>query len=234
MNKLVTVIIVALASRALAGPPDPHPLTPEQMQREYAQRARNFDASQAAGKGAQSGVTTGITWTRWGIGAVQTWQELVQAFHGLTSFDATCIDASAAGAPPVPSSCSESEQTCGQCYRDAYRELGEARLKLERLRCVYQATKRVADKAIAFGDTSSGIHAVVGLEWQTQKKRILESVNQLNHSYDAKLGEFLPRLKSSLEHVGQCEQQFMHEPDWYTRFGFIYFTFMNDRYKRKD
>ena len=228
MNKLYVLIAICITARvSFAGPPDPEPMTTDQL----ADATAALNAA-AALPGASS--SKSITWARWGIGTFQSFQAMTEAFHGLTTFDTTCVDASAAGAPPVPSGCSESGDTCGQCYRDAYRELGEARLKLERLRCVYQATKKYADKSIAFGDTSSGIHALVGLEWQEQKKRILASVEELNKSYDKKLGEFLPMLKGSLEHIGQCEQQFMHEPDWYTRFGFIYFAFMNDRYKRKD
>lgn len=235
MNKLLVIVAVCITARiSLAAPPPPQPINPEELAQDTAFLRGDSAARQVGVAGAQSAVNTSITWGRWGIGTFQSAADMLSAFHALTSFDATCVDVTAAGAPPVPSGCSESGETCGQCYRDAYRELGEARLKLERLRCVYQATKKFADKSIAFGDSSSGIHALVGLEWQEQKKRILASVNELNKSYDAKLGEFLPMLKGSLEHVGRCEQQFMHEPDWYTRFGFIYFTFMNDRYKRKD
>lgn len=225
MNKLAFCIVTFVTAHvALAE--NPHPL-------EFRVFERQYQAEQAQ-SGQQTNIGQMITWANWGVQTITSGRELFDAYQGLTSFDTSCIDVSAAGAPPVPSACSESQDTCGKCYRDAYAELGTARLKLEKLRCVYQATKKYADKAIAFGDTTSGVHALVGLEWQEQKKRILASVDDLNKSYDNKLGEFLPMLKSSLEHVGQCEQQYMNQPDWYTRFGFIYFTFMNDRYKRKD
>jgi len=238
MTRLFIVIATLAATRiALASPPlPPRPVDIDQFERDYhANRERQ--AQQAAQTAeSQSTVNENLArpfeWANAGIATIHSAQELYQAYQGLTSFDTTCIDISAAGAPPVPSGCAENESTCGQCYKDAYHELGHARLKLETLRCIYQATKRFADKSIAFGDSASGVHALVGLEWQTQKKKIEESVDQLNNSYDRKLAEFLPMLKDSLEHVGRCEQQFMNEPDWYTRFGFIYFTFMNDRYKR--
>jgi hypothetical protein len=234
----IVIATLAATHTALASPPlPPRPVDIDQFERDYhANRERQAAQAQQAAD-SQSTVNANIArpfeWANAGIATIQSAQDLYQAYQGLTSFDSTCIDISAAGAPPVPSSCSENESACGQCYRDAYRDLGEARLKLEKLRCVYEATKRFADRAISFGDSASGVHALVGLEWQTQKKRIEASVDELNKSYDAKLGQFLPMLKGSLEHVGQCEQQFMNEPDWYTRFGFIYFTFMTDRYKRK-
>jgi hypothetical protein len=241
MTRLALVVsaLLLFVSSASASPPlPPRPVDIHQFESDY-HTLRQHQADMAAQAAeSQSTVNANIVrpfeWANAGFAAVQSAQELYQAYQGLTSFDTTCIDISSAGAPPVPSACEENQETCGQCYRDAYRELGDARFKLEKLRCVYQATKNFADKAIAFGDTSSGVHALVGLEWQQQKKRILDSVDELKRSYDGKLGQFLPMLQTSLEHIGQCEQQYMHEPDWYTRFGFIYFTFMNDRYKRKD
>jgi hypothetical protein len=240
MTRLAVVLLVTLAAApALAGRPvPPRPIDIHQFEADFhANRERLAQQAEQAGQAqtaANAALLQPFEWANAGVAAVQSAQELYDAYQGLTSFDTGCIDITAANAPPVPTGCGDEDNTCSQCYRDAYRELGEARLKLEKLRCVYQATKRFADKAIAFGDTSSGVHAIVGLEWQEQKKRILASVDELNHTYDGKLNEFIGKLEGSLQHVGQCEQDFAGEPDWYTRFGFIYFTFMNDRYKRKD
>jgi hypothetical protein len=235
----LALLFLLVATPAFAGAPlRPRPIDIHQFEADYHANRERL-AQQAAADGAaaatvQGNLTAPFDWANAGIATVQSAQELYAAYQGLTSFDTGCVDITAANAPPVPTGCGEEDNSCSQCYRDAYRELGEARFKLEKLRCVYQATKRFADKSIAFGDSTSGVHAVVGLEWQEQKKRILASVDELNRTYDGKLNEFIGKLEASLQHVGQCEQDFAGEPDWYTRFGFIYFTFMNDRYKRKD
>lgn len=233
------LLVLAAAPPAFAGRPvPPRPVDIHQFEADYhANRERLAQQAEQLGEAhSNANEFLGTTFSALNAGwtTLQSAQELYAAYEGLTSFDTTCVDISAAGAPPVPSACEENEATCGQCYADAYRELGEARLKLEKLRCVYQATKKFADKAIAFGDSASGVHAVTGLAWQNEKRKIEASVDELNKTYDKKLDEFLGKLKSSLEHVDQCEGQYMNEPDWYTRFGFIYYTFMNDRYKRKD
>jgi hypothetical protein len=44
----------------------------------------------------------------------------------------------------------------------------------------------------------------------------------------------LPNLRGALDALGKCEEKYFNEPDWYDRYGFMYYTFMADRYKRSD
>ena len=176
-------------------------------------------------------VGTGVDWGTYGIGLVGSARELESSYTALTDFDATCMDLSPAGAPAVPASCAGSE-TCGQCFQDAVRELNGMRLNLERLRCYYAAYKRFVDASIAFGDSASGVHAVTGLAWQSERAGIIEAMDGLNRTYDTKYSQMMPNLRTALDKVGRCESQYFHEPDWYSRFGFIYYSFMSDRYKR--
>jgi hypothetical protein len=176
-------------------------------------------------------VGMGVDWGTYGVGLVSSASELESSYTALTDFDATCMDLSPSGAPSVPASCA-GDATCGQCYQDAVRELNGMRLNLERLRCYYTAYKRFVDASIAFGDNASGIHAVTGLAWQSERAGIVEAMNSLNRTYDTKYAQMMPNLRAALEKVGRCESQYFHEPDWYARFGFVYYSFMSDRYKR--
>ncbi len=176
-------------------------------------------------------VGTGVDWTSYGIGLVQSAAELESSYDALTDFDGSCMNLSPDGAPQVPASCA-GESTCGECYTAAVRELNGMRLNLERLRCYYAAYKRFVDASISFGDNASGIHAVTGLAWQSERAGILEAMESLNRTYDTKYAQMMPNLRTALTKVAACEAQFFNNPDWYARFGFIYYTFMSDRYKR--
>lgn len=235
MKRVITVVtILLLAGVAFANPPlGPSAIDPSDMEQQY-QNSRSQDRanSESQREIVENGVNQTIEWGNYGIGLVESAQELADSYDALTDFDSTCMDLSTAGAPPIPSSCADEESRCGQCYREANRELAGMRLNLERLRCVYQAYKRFVDASIAFGDNASGIHAVTGLTWQAERGEIIKAMDSLNRTYDTKYSQMLPNLRASLEHLGRCESEFFGERDWYARFGFIYYTFMSDRYKR--
>jgi len=232
----VGVVFLVAHQRAHAGTPlGPSAIDPTEMEARYNEsRAEAREASEAAGAGAQSGAETGMAWTSWGIGVVQSASELLDSYTALTDADATCMDLSNTGAPEVPASCADEGAACGECYQDGVRQLNGMRLNLERLRCYYSAYKRFVEASIAFGDNASGIHAVTGLAWQNERAGIVAEFDKLKHTYDEKYAQMLPNLRAALQKIGQCEGQYFHNPDWYQRFGYIYFTFMSDRYKRSE
>ena len=41
-------------------------------------------------------------------------------------------------------------------------------------------------------------------------------------------------LRRALQEVADCEARYFDVQDWYSRYGFIYYTFMEDRYRRSD
>jgi hypothetical protein len=233
--KRIIIVAVLAASTASAGP----------IQIDMDALGQQVDLPSANG------------WAQWGIGTVHAWQEFTDSFRALTPFDDTCIDVSSLGAPAVPASCADDADAsaiapgagaggprpagtpgpggaCGECFRHATNQLNGMRLNLERLRCTYAAYSRFVKASVAFGDNASGIHAVTGLAWQNARAEILAEFDKLKQSYDQKYAAMLPNLRSALEALGQCEAQHFHDNDWYTRFGFIYYTFMSDRYKRSD
>jgi len=154
----------------------------------------------------------------------------IDAWTDLTDIGKCSNISNPAGAPRVPMFC-EGDAGCEACYADARREFNHVRGVFEQLRTIYQCNKKAIDAAIAFGDSASGVHAVSGLAWQAQRVRIEASVTDLNNAYDAKHTELLGRLHASMIDIAMCEAQY-GEPDWYDRFGFVYFEFIGDKYRR--
>jgi hypothetical protein len=159
-------------------------------------------------------------------------KDFLDAYKGLSKEDETMSpDYSPPGMPKVPSRCAASAQ-CGECYEAAHEDLRKARVNLERLRAAGLATKTLVERGIAFGDNVSGVHGVVGMAWQAEKLKVNEAMRGFNQTYDAKYTELIGGLEKSLQKVGACEAEHYGEDGWYDRYGFIYYTFMSDRYKR--
>ncbi len=135
------------------------------------------------------------------------------------------------GMPEVPISCAPDSE-CQQCYDRAQRDLNFIRVQFEKMRALYDATTTMAKNAIAFGDDVSSIHGMMGLAWQTQRRGIQKSVDHLGQTYDGKYREFLAILERSLKSIDACEWKHFDTVDWYNRFGFIYYQFMEARYNR--
>jgi hypothetical protein len=132
--------------------------------------------------------------------------------------------------PEVPISCGT--EACQQCYESAVRRLNFTRVTFEQLRAIYQSTNDMATKAMSFGDSASGVHALSGLSWQYSKKGIQSELEKLGRTYDDKYRGLLNTLRESLNEMAVCERDHFNNPDWYNRFGFIYYSFMEDRYRR--
>ena len=141
-------------------------------------------------------------------------------------------DFGASSAAMMPSSCA-GNAACGDCYERAVGELNFIRRQLGRLSCIYNNTKRFNESALAFGDNMSGIHAVTGAAWQSARGEIVGQFESFKHTYDRKYADMMTSLQRALQSISTCEQQY-GLPDWYQRFGFIYFEFMKDKYRRSD
>ena len=141
-------------------------------------------------------------------------------------------DFAASGGSMMPSACA-GNQACSECYDRAVGELNFIRRQLGRLSCIYSNTKNFNESAIAFGDNMSGIHAVTGAAWQSARGEVVAQFNHFKQTYDNKYTDMIGALQRALQSIGTCEAQY-GLPDWYQRFGFIYFEFMKDKYKRVD
>jgi hypothetical protein len=169
--------------------------------------------------------------------------DFASEFEALSNVDARCApDFSPPGSPVVPSMCEESRDAdsefgsgCGECYSKAIHRMNFNRFYLEKLRCIAQNTLHMANTAMKFGDNASGVHGVSGLAWQLGGKPEIEgAVKEFRKTYDRKYQQYLRGLRGSLDDLGQCEAQYMNNPDWYSRYGFVYYSFMEDRYRSPD
>jgi hypothetical protein len=134
--------------------------------------------------------------------------------------------------PRIPSFC-EGDMECRACYAEARGEFERVRGVLEQLRTIYKCSKDFTNSAVAFGDNASGVHAVTGLVWQNERRKIKEAERDLEKAYDQKYGELMGKLHGSMIEISVCEAYY-GEPDWYDRFGFMYFEFVQDKYKRSN
>jgi hypothetical protein len=141
-------------------------------------------------------------------------------------------DFSASSGAMMASTCHGNPE-CSECYTRAVGELNFIRRQLGRLSCIYANTKNFTTSALAFGDNMSGIHAVTGAAWQSERGGIIEEFNHFKQTYDRKYTDMMGALQRALVSIGTCEAKF-GLPDWYQRFGFVYFEFMKDKYKRTD
>lgn len=161
------------------------------------------------------------------FGIYKSAKELYDALQALSQ--AECIpDLSVGSGNMMPSGCKEGDE-CYTCYKVAVDELNFVRRILARMSCIYNNTTNFAEKAIAFGDNVSGIHAALGLGWQYHRQGIEESVEHLKGTYQQKYREYMKTLQHALTGIGECEAKF-GQRDWYQRYGFIYFEFMQDKY----
>jgi hypothetical protein len=165
------------------------------------------------------------------IGVARSADDFLRNIESLDAEEASCGSAyTDASGPTVPSQCAERDD-CRQCYEEAVRKIDFNRYYIERARCITAANVKMANSAMAFGDSASGIHAVTGLSWQLQgKPQIQEAVGKLKQTYTRKAGEYLNGLEGALQELGQCEARHYGEEDWYRRYGWIYHNFMKAKY----
>lgn len=166
-------------------------------------------------------------------------KELLESYTGIGD----CMDLPMPpGMPAIPSFCpdeaegaastvSDSRGDCARCFVEARDEFNKVRYNLEQLRVIYKCTKDFSKKAIAFGDNTSGVHAISGLAWQAEKVKIEGSVKNLENAYDLKYAELIGKLQESLIALAVCEEEF-GTPDWYDRYGYMFYEFVKEKYKR--
>jgi hypothetical protein len=156
----------------------------------------------------------------------------LQAWRILHPSDHTCLSSTSPSTMPiVPSMCAGSDG-CAACYSEAYSRLDRSRGNLEKLRCIYNWNKEYSVRAMSFGDNVSSIHGISGLAWQQERRKIERAVDQLGVSYDQKYRELLGYVREDLGQISACEARFFGNPDWGTRYGFMFYGFLEDRYRR--
>jgi len=137
------------------------------------------------------------------------------------------------GLPDLPVGCGmgATGDACTACYATAQDHLVGMMGLLEQLRALYDSTKRYNDAMVSFGDSTSSIHAVSGLAWQAERRTILQTFAHFEQTYEEKRRGMMGSLRRALDEIGSCERDYFNNPDWYSRYGFIYYQFMDSRYK---
>lgn len=134
--------------------------------------------------------------------------------------------------PPVPSGCLDRGADCEECFGAAYEQLARSRLLLLRTRALYDATHRFASAAQAHGDNLAPATREAAIVWEMQKPRIRASLGQFDAAYDRKIADMLAVVQRTLRELAVCEKRFYNTLDWYERYGFIYFEFLQARFTR--
>jgi hypothetical protein len=169
-------------------------------------------------------------WLKQGMAGAEAAKDLADAWKPLSNDDKSIAD-QMKGGPKIPSKCVEGSG-CTGCFEKAQKDLNAARFALIKLGAIGKWTDNFTKKSIAFGDSASGVHGVAGIAWQAERNKIEASYANFGVQYDQKYRELIGLLENSLHEVGQCEGRYFGTDDWYDRYGFIYYSFMADRYRR--
>jgi len=131
------------------------------------------------------------------------------------------------GEPDVPTDCPDGSKPC---FAAAYEKLNRCRANLERLRAIRMSTEEFVKASLSFGDDTSSVHGIAGLAWQAERRKIEASFKNFKGIYEKKYQELMGTLQQALMEVSQCEKEGYDEPDWFNRYGFMYYQFMEARY----
>lgn len=163
--------------------------------------------------------------------AVETAMESHDALGDLDRQLDDALDDPEPDVPPVPSSCID-RPACEECFFRAYEQLARSRVLLLRAQALFTATHRFATSSQAHGDNLAPMSKEAALYWMAQKQRIAVSLTQFDAVYDKKIEAMLAVVERTLRELGVCEKNFYDTLDWYQRYGFIYFEFLQSRYRR--
>jgi hypothetical protein len=182
----------------------------------------------------RAGVDQGIGLLNQGMGLYDSIRDFTESAEALNTDDLEFDpNYSPPGQPTIPVHCEvEGGAACQQCYQSAYRRLNFVRFYLEKLRGIYGATDKYTKNAIAFGDSMAGINGGFGLAWPPERHGIQQAFEKMGKTYDEKYEGYMRELLKGLREVDACEKQYFGQDDWYNRYGFIYYTYMQDRYRR--
>ena len=107
--------------------------------------------------------------------------------------------------------------------------LAQMRRTLEQLRVIGVQTKAMKDDAMAVGESFASFPGM-GLGWYAARRDITTGWQGFVNAYNGKYRQLLESLSRALKEVGACEAEYFGQRDWYERFGFIYYEFIQDRY----
>ncbi len=118
-----------------------------------------------------------------------------------------------------------------QCMKTAVDKLRANRQMLEKLRILVANQKNFVEKATALGNSFSQLHTVLGLQWiGIRKESIDEPYAQFKQIANQKHRALMDAIQKDLQDISGCEAK-LGESDWYTKYGFMYYEFLDAAYK---
>lgn len=169
--------------------------------------------------------------------ALAAWQAWKDANEALSELDRE-LDAGMSDdgeGPAIPSSCVEAEDAaCTSCFDAAYGRVNFARMTLARLRSIHARTIQYIKAQQSFGDSVAPIHGMSGLAWQSSRAGIEESRKRFNANSMDKYNQLVGTMQSALQDVAECEATHFGNPDWYSRYGFMYLQAVKTAYEPVD
>lgn len=163
---------------------------------------------------------------------LQWWQSFRDGMEALNELD-RALDRSIeddGDGPRVPSSCIRQEG-CHECFRDAYARVNFVRLTLERLRTIHSRTINFIEHWESFGDSVAPIHGMSGLAWQSSRAGIEQARKKFNETSMHKYEQLIGTMRAALEDVAVCEERHFDNPDWNSRYGFMYLQAVKTAYR---
>ena len=133
--------------------------------------------------------------------------------------------------PTVPTSCREGP--CGECYGQVVERIDRLRYLLITARNRASATVDLWQAGDNLAQVVSGVHAAAGIYvHETRGEMLDQPIARLREVYENKAGQMLANLERALRDLGTCEAKFFGVTDWYERFGYMYMTYMRDKYEK--
>ncbi len=146
------------------------------------------------------------------------------------SLPSSCVDASWKIPPEDRAIGSSHSQDC-QCMATAVDKLRKNRQMLEKLRIYVANQKAFVDKATTLGNSFAQLHTLLGLQWVGIKKHdIDEPYAQFKVISNQKHQALMDAIEKDLKDISVCEAKF-GEPNWYDKYGFMYYEFLYAAYK---
>lgn len=229
--KTVILILLALAGTAAAageaGEIDASDLSGNGMYTDGT-RLSEFTNNMSDLSGQMSDAANGVS------NGLNVITQLTDTFSALSDLDHALQDSirDDHSGPEVPTGCGggSASGACTECYTRAYNEINFVRNTLNRLRTILTRTLTYIRNAEGLGDSVSGIHGVSGLSWQYAKGGIEQTKAHLLQTSQAKYEALVQSMRHALDAVATCERTYFNNPDWYNRYGFMYFNFIKEAY----
>lgn len=160
--------------------------------------------------------------------------ELNDGFSGLDASDNEANEAfNRESGPTVPSSCAQGSAACGACYSEAVRKIDFNRYWLLRARILTVNTNKVGKAGLAMLDAVSAAGQAAGPVLQASERPAIEKrLKTLHAKYEEKAAVYLSNLEAGMRALGDCEGRYFGSRDWYQRYGYLYVSFMQERYAK--